>query len=488
MPKTFEEKATTVVNTFESCNRDQQNEILIKLLLKCQPLQLRFLYAELKPLLAVDFVAYLPKELTEKIFFYLDAKDLCRIACCNKLWRERSNHDPVWQTLCKRKGWLRYGSDADLSAERPFSPDVITSISNTSPTYIPPNSVQSLVPICKWKDVYMRAHHLDINWATGKYTVTPLLKGHKEQISSLDSDGKILVSGSQDRTARVWDLHSLQCLHILDGHTEYVTCLKLKGNIVVTGCSDGIVRAYDVKTGRCLKKLQGHTSGVECLCFDGQTIVSAANDKTVRVWLYHSGKCQHVLRGHQDDIEFLCMYKDMAVSASWDETLKLWNLKKGICVHTLRGHTEVVYCCQFDKDMIVSGGGDNHIKIWDTETGYCRQTLMGHTGEVYCMKYNSEVIASGSADSTVRLWNHQGICINVMREHIGVVRCLCLYGPRLITGGDRKKIVVWDAKTGEKLNVVHRNPSLLHKMWVNDTKLVTASPESPGAMTVISFW
>jgi len=38
------------------------------------------------------------------------------------------------------------------------------------------------------------------------------------------------------------------------------------------------------------------------------------------------------------------------------------------------------------------------------------------------------------------------------------------------------------------MNMVHRNPSLLHLMWVGQTKLITASPEKPGTITVISYW
>lgn len=43
-------------------------------------------------------------------------------------------------------------------------------------------------------------------------------------------------------------------------------------------------------------------------------------------------------------------------------------------------------------------------------------------------------------------------------------------------------------QTGQLLNVVHRNPDLLHLMWVNETKIITASPSSPGNLTVISYW
>ena len=43
-------------------------------------------------------------------------------------------------------------------------------------------------------------------------------------------------------------------------------------------------------------------------------------------------------------------------------------------------------------------------------------------------------------------------------------------------------------QTGKLLNVVHRNPSLLHVMWISDTRLITASPESPGVITILNYW
>lgn len=41
-------------------------------------------------------MASLPKELAERIFLYLPVKSLCCVAQCNKLWRERSNHNAIW--------------------------------------------------------------------------------------------------------------------------------------------------------------------------------------------------------------------------------------------------------------------------------------------------------------------------------------------------------------------------------------------------------
>ncbi|KAK2559654.1 F-box/WD repeat-containing protein 7 [Acropora cervicornis] len=391
----FEEKAKYFVDTFQDFSREQQNDVLKKILLKCQPLQLRLLYNELKPLLAVDFVASLPKELVERIFSYLSVESLCRVALCSKLWRERSNHNPIWYHLCVQRGWERFGED--LSQESNASSSRGTNIVSTNGISIKPAT-------CRWKSIYMHALSLEKNWAQGKYTVAPLLRGHREPITCMDCDGSTLVSGSSDNTLRVWDVKTHQCVLVLDSpHTDSVRCVQLQGTQCISGCSDGVIRIFDLKSGRCLRSFQGHNGAVEHVSFDGKTIVSASADLTVRVMVVHG---------------------ESVVTTSWDETIRMWNIKSGSCLLTLRGHKEAAYCCDFDDKKIISGGSDGLIMVWNACTGDNTVSLVGHKGEV----------------------------------------------------------------EGKLLNVVYRNPSLLHLMWADETKLITASPEKPGTLTIINYW
>ena len=48
-----------------------------------------------------------------------------------------------------------------------------------------------LSPICKWKHVYLRMHHLTRNWDKGRFFVSPILRGHKQRVSAIDSNGKV---------------------------------------------------------------------------------------------------------------------------------------------------------------------------------------------------------------------------------------------------------------------------------------------------------
>ena len=78
----------------------------------------------------------------------------------------------------------------------------------------------------------------------------------------------IVVSGSTDRTLRVWDADSGECTHVLYGHTSTVRCLALHGDKVVSGSRDGTLRVWDIIYGGCLHVLVGHGAAVRWyVCF-----------------------------------------------------------------------------------------------------------------------------------------------------------------------------------------------------------------------------
>ncbi|XP_043929670.1 F-box/WD repeat-containing protein 7-like [Protopterus annectens] len=354
------------------------------------------------------------------------------------------------------------------------------------------SKVPSLTPVCFWKEVYCRAAYLQQNWAKGRYTVVPLLRGHRKRVNCLDCDGQYVVSGSDDKSARVWNLFTAHCLHVLDVHTDAVTCVVIKNDYVLTGCADNHIRIFRVQTGVFMQTLMGHSASIEHLCFDGHRVLSASADRTLRVWTLELGCCKHVLTGHEDDIQLLTMQDTLAVSTSWDRYIRMWDLETGNCIKSLSSQNQVVHCCQFDSRFLIFGGSEGLVVIIETgkepDDVNGMHRCEGHSSDVYCLVFNEKIVCSGSADSTIRVWDFTGKCLFTFYEHIGVVRCLHLHGNRLVSGGDRKKIVVWDVQAGMLLNVVHRNPTLLHKWWVNETRIITASPESPGTLTILSYW
>lgn len=95
------------------------------------------------------------------------------------------------------------------------------------------------------------------NWLSGTYSVRTF-RGHTQHISCLQFDAKRIVSGSSDRTIRVWDLRTnTQSTRTLEGHSGTVRCLQFDDEVVVSGSDDATIRVWDICTGACKAILRG---------------------------------------------------------------------------------------------------------------------------------------------------------------------------------------------------------------------------------------
>lgn len=114
--------------------------------------------------------------------------------------------------------------------------------------------------------------------------------------------GTTVISGSTDRTLKVWNAETGQCIHTLYGHTSTVRCMHLHGNKVVSGSRDATLRVWQVDTGECLHVLVGHLAAVRCVQYDGKLVVSGAYDYMVKVWNPEREECLHTLSGHTNRV------------------------------------------------------------------------------------------------------------------------------------------------------------------------------------------
>ena len=106
-------------------------------------------------------------------------------------------------------------------------------------------------------------------------------------------DPNVLVTGSWDKTVKLWDLSTSTCLSTMRGHSASVNCVDFSpdGLTIASGSgsligNDNSVRVWDVKTGKQLWQLRGHSAFVRSVCFssDGKKLTSGSYDTTVRNW------------------------------------------------------------------------------------------------------------------------------------------------------------------------------------------------------------
>ena len=207
------------------------------------------------------------------------------------------------------------------------------------------------------------------------------------------------------------------CLMTLKINASFVGAYAFSadGRYIVSGSFDKTLKLWDASTGDKLATLAGHRGSVHACAFsaDGRRIVSASDDKTLKLWDAQTGAELAALEGHMLEVRAFAFSPDgrHIVSASDDLALKLWDAWTGAELATLAGHTMEVCACAFSPDgrRIVSGCDDGTLKIWDSQTGAELFSLEGHTSPVrWCaFSYDSRIIVSTSMDKTLKLWDAQ---------------------------------------------------------------------------------
>ena len=320
------------------------------------------------------------------------------------------------------------------------------------------------------------------------------LEGHTECVTvvSITPDGHVAVSGSDDKTLRVWDLDTGQCIRTLEGHTGKVGAVSITpdGRIAVSGSFDHTVRVWDLHTGHCIGVLEGHTNCVRAVCItpDGRRAVSGSGcyegkNSRVRVWDIDTGQCIRTLEGRWGNVGAVFISPDgrTAVSASEDMTLRTWDLTNGHCIRTSKKLSSFFRAVSFTTDghvAVSEGTWDRTLRVWDIDSGNCAKTLEGHTGvagAVSILEGEFEMIemerilhtgtakavsitpdgrmaVSGSDDMTLRAWDiENGQCVKTLVGHTNFVDAVSVTpdGRVAVSGSDDMTLGVWDIENGQ---------------------------------------
>jgi WD40 repeat protein len=257
--------------------------------------------------------------------------------------------------------------------------------------------------------------------------VLKTLKGHNGRISALafSLDGKKLITGSMDNTAKIWDVASGQLEQSLlwDVETEEAkktynrmrkrlsvpaVAFSPDGKTVLTSCGDNTAKLWNSQNGQVLKTFVGHTQHVNNVAFapNGKQVFTISKDSTAKLWDIQSGKAIKTFNA-RNGIASSNGKKLLTVSS--EKNLELWDLVSGKIEKTFIGHTQLINDFAFSPDgkKIVTGSSDKTIKLWDVASAQAEKTFIGHTGAVNSVAFSPDgkKIISGSSDKTAKLWD-----------------------------------------------------------------------------------
>ena len=241
-------------------------------------------------------------------------------------------------------------------------------------------------------------------------------EGHSGNVNSvsLSADGKYALSGSHDKTLKLWDVSTGQCLRTFEGYSGDVNFVSLSadGKYALSGSHDDTLKLWEVSTGKCVRTFEGHSGNVNSvsLSADGKYALSGSHDKTLKLWEVSTGKCLRTFEGHSGIVWSVSLSADgkYALSGSDDDTFRLWEVPTGQCLHNFAGHSDSVTFVNLSANgrYALSWSRDKKLKLWDVLTGHCLRTFEQRIENFssICLSTDYSFAISGSYDGTLNLW------------------------------------------------------------------------------------
>jgi WD40 repeat protein len=307
--------------------------------------------------------------------------------------------------------------------------------------------------------------------------ITPLLDMISEDLMSNDLMSDNLVSA--ELSGDLWSKPTWNLQQTINAHSDWVRCLSFTpdGGKLVSGSFDKTIKLWQLDTGKAVYTLGDRLKGVFALAVspDGKLLASGSWDEKIELWNLETGTLLYKLSQHQASVRSLAIAPDSKtlISGSFDQTIVLWSLPDGIVGKTIIDREPIsAIALSADGTFLASTGDDGIVKIWSLATG---TKIAESIGNKHCIgslviSPDSQTLAAGTVNGDMILWQleniengqpHQLSLSQTIKAHAGQINA-CVFSPDsqyAITGSVDGKAKVW--YKGEDLKFRDKARSIL---------------------------
>ncbi|XP_065185487.1 kinesin-like protein KIF21A isoform X2 [Sycon ciliatum] len=316
---------------------------------------------------------------------------------------------------------------------------------------------------------------------------THTVEGHSRPVTAVASSSTALFTGSQDRTAKIWDLGAGKEVVSLGGHPSSVVSVRYadKSGLVFTACQS-IVKVWDVRDGqmKCVKVLgpAGNSSGTAtassssesvndmCLSHD-ESILYTTCGSSVRVWDVNKFQSLGRLVGSTAPVSTLLLLSGshlprdastgsmLLATGARDHCVRIFEVNPKLaniqtaCYQLEPPHYDGVQSLFEHDGQLYSGSRDHSIKQWDLASRQLRQSVNGAHNAWVCalLKVQSSsaggqsgVLVSGCRSGMVKLWQ-LGTCApnGEIAAHKQPINAMAANDGQLFTASNDRTVKVW---------------------------------------------
>jgi len=309
-----------------------------------------------------------------------------------------------------------------------------------------------------------------------------VLQGHSDTVYSaqFSSDGKRVLTSSDDRTVRLWDTFTgtnVWKQQVLDGTmsgdrafgilsrdaTRVLTMARPESLAVGYWKSSGGPKLYDATTGALVIEIPDQFVVDAALSPDNTQIVTAGFDTSAKLWDARTGRIRFELPGHDQRVASASFSSNgqWVVTASWDGAARVWDASTGgrrAVLQTAKGKgvdlaafspdgTRVITLCDDRKELLLWD--------WAKRPGDPFAVFTGHNGFIgdFAFSPDGKWLVTASDDKTARIWETAtGQCLHILTGHEEFVNGVDFSpnGRWVVTASGDTTAQIWDAANGEK--------------------------------------
>ncbi|AET41385.1 Caf4p Ecym_8090 [Eremothecium cymbalariae DBVPG len=234
-------------------------------------------------------------------------------------------------------------------------------------------------------------------WNLSKNTHVGSITGHLATVSCMQMDQyNTLITGGRDALLKMWDIKRAidgdsapedVCIYTFDSHVDEITALSFDDDHLVSGSQDRTIRQWDLNNGKCVQTLD----------------ISFASGGNLSRSIYSST----ILNPDEPPIIGALQCYDAALATGTkDGVVRLWDLRSGRVVRTLDGHSDAITSLEFDSLHLVTGSLDKSIRIWDLRTGALADAF-AYDHSVTSLQFDLNKIVAANREGTVKIYDRK---------------------------------------------------------------------------------
>jgi pleiotropic regulator 1 len=248
-----------------------------------------------------------------------------------------------------------------------------------------------------------------------------VISGHTGWVRSIsvDKSNEWFITGSADRTIKVWDLATGVLKLTLTGHINTVRGLAVSPrHPYLFSCGeDKQIKCWDLEYNKVIRQYHGHLSAVYCLALHPtiDVMITGGRDMTARVWDMRTKQNVFVLGGHQNTVCAVAAQgaDPQVITGSHDSTIRLWDLSTGKTAATLTNHKKSVRALVLHpSEFSFCSGAPDNLKVWKCPDGNFLRNISGHNAIINTLAVNQDdVLVSAADNGTMQFWDWKtGYC------------------------------------------------------------------------------